>query len=55
MSYLKRNGVRAAYIHNAEHLEERRLILQWWADFPDTNREKAISPFEFARTSNPVQ
>lgn len=30
-------------------------MLQWWADFPDANREKAISPFEFAMTNNPVQ
>ncbi len=33
MSHQERNGVRAAYIHKAEHLEERRLMLQWWADF----------------------
>ncbi|WP_410199860.1 hypothetical protein, partial [Klebsiella aerogenes] len=26
---------RAAYIHKAEHLDERRLMLQWWADFLD--------------------
>ena len=31
--YMERNSVRAAYIHKAEHLEERRLMLQWWADF----------------------
>ena len=35
MSHQERNGVRAAYIHKAEHLEERRLMLQWWADFLD--------------------
>ncbi|GCN50628.1 integrase [Escherichia coli] len=33
MSHQERNGVRAAYIHKAEHLEERRLMLQWWAIF----------------------
>ncbi|EFA7687699.1 hypothetical protein CXJ68_003228 [Escherichia coli] len=27
MSHQERNGVRAAYIHKAEHLEERRLML----------------------------
>ncbi len=26
---VERNSVRAAYIHKAEHLEERRLMLQW--------------------------
>lgn len=49
ISHQERNGVRAAYIHKAEHLEERRLMLQWWADFPDANREKAVSPFDFGK------
>lgn len=49
MSHQERNGVRAAYIHKAEHLEERRLMLQWWADFIDANSEKPISPFDYAR------
>ncbi|HBD1639982.1 TPA: tyrosine-type recombinase/integrase, partial [Escherichia coli] len=39
MSHMERNSVRAAYIHKAEHLDERRLMLQWWADFLDANRE----------------
>lgn len=30
MSHMERNSVRAAYIHKAEHLDERRLMLQWW-------------------------
>ncbi|AUQ41088.1 tyrosine-type recombinase/integrase [Yersinia ruckeri] len=49
MSHMERNSVRAAYIHKAEHLDERKLMLQWWADFLDANREKAISPFDFAK------
>lgn len=49
MSHQERNSVRAAYIHKAEHLDERRLMLQWWADFLDANREKAVSPFDFAK------
>ncbi|ENH5972306.1 integrase arm-type DNA-binding domain-containing protein [Salmonella enterica] len=55
MSHQERNGVRAAYIHKAEHLEERRLMLQWWADFLDANRVQAISPFDFARLCNPLR
>ncbi|EFC3154229.1 TPA: integrase arm-type DNA-binding domain-containing protein, partial [Escherichia coli] len=39
MSHMERSSVRAAYIHKAEHLDERRLMLQWWADFLDANRE----------------
>ncbi|NIL23011.1 integrase arm-type DNA-binding domain-containing protein [Yersinia mollaretii] len=49
MSHQERNSVRASYIHKAEHLDERRLMLQWWADFLDANREKGISPFDFAK------
>lgn len=49
MSHQERNSVRAAYIHKAEHLGERRLMVQWWADFLDVNREKGVSPFEFGR------
>lgn len=52
MSHMERNSVRAAYIHKAEHLDERRLMLQWWADFLDVNREKRISPFDFAKLNN---
>ncbi len=47
--------MRAAYIHKAEHLEERRLMLQWWADFLDANRERFISPFEYAKINNPLK
>ncbi|HHH0486564.1 TPA: tyrosine-type recombinase/integrase [Yersinia enterocolitica] len=52
MSHQERNGVRAAYIHKAEHLDERRLMLQWWADFLDANKEMVVSPFDFAKTNN---
>ena len=54
MSHMERNSVRAAYIHKAEHLDERKLMLQWWADFLDSNREKSISPFDFAKINNPM-
>ncbi len=49
MSHQERNSVRAAYIHKAEHLDERRLMMQWWADFLDANKKKAVSPFEFSK------
>lgn len=55
MSHMERNSVRAAYIHKAEHLDERRLMLQWWADFLDANREKGISPFDYAKINNPTR
>lgn len=49
MSHQERNSVRAAYIHKAEHLDERRLMMQWWADFLKANREKAVSPFDLSK------
>ena len=49
MSHMERNSVRAAYIHKAEHLDERRLMLQWWADLLDSNRLKATNPYEFKK------
>ena len=48
MSHQERNSVRAAYIHKAEHIEERRLMVQWWADYLDANRERHVTPYEFA-------
>ena len=55
MSHMERNTVRAAYIHKAEHLDERKLMLQWWADFLDANREKTVSPFDYAKLNNPMK
>ncbi|QRG78660.1 integrase arm-type DNA-binding domain-containing protein [Citrobacter sp. R56] len=49
MSHQERNSVRAAYIHKAEHLGERRLMVQWWADYLDANRDKGVSPFDFGK------
>ena len=43
MSHMERNSVRAAYVHKAEFIDERKLMLQWWADFLDANREKGIT------------
>lgn len=49
MSHKESNSVRAAYIHKAKHLDQRRLMLQWWADFLDANRDEMVRPFEFAQ------
>ncbi|HEN3663067.1 TPA: integrase arm-type DNA-binding domain-containing protein [Yersinia enterocolitica] len=49
MSHQERSSVRAAYIHKVEHLDERRLMIQWWADYLDANREKGVSLFDFAQ------
>jgi integrase len=48
MSHQERNGVRAAYIHKAEHIEERRLMCQWWSDYLEACQEKYATPYDFA-------
>jgi hypothetical protein len=52
MSHQDRNSVRAAYIRKAEHLGERRLMIQWWADYLDANRKGIISPFDYVKIKN---
>ncbi len=48
MSHQERNSVRAAYIHKAEHLEERKLMLQWWADYLEACKVETLTPYNFA-------
>lgn len=50
LSHSERNNVRAAYIHTSEHLDERRLMVQWWADYLDVNRQGYdVTPYDFAK------
>lgn len=51
LSHSERNNVRAAYIHTSEHLDERRLMVQWWADYLDYNVNGHITSYEFAKYS----
>ncbi|WP_130833784.1 tyrosine-type recombinase/integrase [[Erwinia] mediterraneensis] len=55
MSHQERSSVRAAYIHKAEHLGERRLMLQWRTDYLDANMQKVISPFDYAEINDPLR
>jgi integrase len=49
MSHQERNNVRAAYIHKAEHLDERTQMMQWWADYLDACRQKFVAPYRYDR------
>jgi len=49
MSHQERNNVRAAYIHKAEHLDERTQMMQWWSDWLDACRQKFIAPYRYDR------
>jgi integrase len=44
LAHCERNKVRAAYNH-AQHLPERRKMMQWWADYLDgaTNGNRAVT------------
>jgi len=42
LAHVEGNSVRAAYNY-AEHLEERRRMMQWWADYLDTLKNNALS------------
>jgi integrase len=49
MSHKERHGVRAAYVHKAEHLEARMEMMQWWSDCLDVSREGFVAPYIYAR------
>jgi integrase len=35
LAHQERNGVRAAYTHHARYLDDRKEMMQWWADYLD--------------------
>ena len=43
LAHVEGNSVRAAYNY-AEHLEERRRMMQWWADYLGGLKNNALSP-----------
>jgi len=51
MSHQERKRVRAAYIHKAQHLDERREMMQWWADYLDANRFRHVVPYSFKKAA----
>ena len=49
LSHVERKNVKGSYMHTSEYLEERRLMLQWWADYIDANKNGSVTPYDFAR------
>lgn len=43
LAHKERNRVRAAY-HRAEYLDDRRRLMQWWADWIDARRGGKVVP-----------
>ena len=51
LAHKESNSVRAAYIYHARYLDERRTMMQWWADYLDSlQRSGEVVPI-FAKTS----
>lgn len=52
MGHQERNKVRSAYTHKAEYLNERRAMLQWWADYLDAiTQHNSMQPADFKPSS----
>lgn len=52
LSHSERNNVRAVYIHTSEHLDKCRLMVQWWANYLDANKNEFVTPFDYAKLKN---
>ncbi len=52
LAHLERNSVRAAYTYHARYLDERRKMMQWWADFLDEMRVTGKVIPIFSRAAN---
>ena len=48
LAHAERNKVRAAY-HRAEYLDDRRKLLQWLADFYESQQGGNVRPVNFHR------
>jgi len=49
MSHQERDQVRLAYTHQAEYMEERKAMLNWWSDYLEANQQEYISPYDFTK------
>lgn len=49
MSHQERDQVRLAYTHQAEYLDERKAMINWWSDYLEANRAKHITPYDFTK------
>ena len=55
IGHQERNKVRAAYIHKAEYLEERKRMLQWWADYLEAQSSgQFIAPADFSKNGRVI-
>ena len=52
LSHMESNSVRAAYTYHARYLDERRKMMQWWADYLDEMRASGKVIPIFSRAAN---
>ena len=52
LAHKERNSVRAAYTYHARYLDERRTMMQWWADYLDEMRVSGKVIPIFSRAAN---
>lgn len=52
MSHKERKKIKGAYTHRAEFIEQRRSMIQWWADYLDACKDQYLSPHDFAQRPN---
>ena len=52
LAHKERNSVRAAYTYHARYLDERRTMMQWWADYLDEMRVTGKVIPIFSRAAN---
>lgn len=43
------HGVRGACLYKVGHFKEHQLMVQWWAEYLDSNNENHLTPYEFGR------
>ncbi|WP_110015455.1 integrase arm-type DNA-binding domain-containing protein [Pantoea sp. AG702] len=52
MSHQERNEVRAAYIHLAQHMHERRKMMQWWSSYIQANKDGYVAPYDMVKNKS---
>lgn len=52
LAHKERNSVRAAYTYHARYLDERRTMMQWWADYLDEMRASGKVVPLFSKVAN---
>lgn len=50
MSHKTANAIEWSYTHHVDFMEERKIMMEWWSDYLELNRENFVSPQVFRET-----